>query len=449
MSGSGVDYSPLPTHATDSSVDLHPYPPRGGPYHRRSQIWLRWPRPRLCFKYLAPAIIVVLILSYLTWEPHIEISFYLRSWIRQEIEPLTPLRGCFKPDQASPLYNVTERLYGPKSTEIQAGIPMRFGLDCYDFAGTIRPLPFSATPDKPRTNYHTYWRTDLAPFSERQEYTLKSFFATQNPHSRLIMWSNGDLSTNALLASYVERYPEAFELRAADARELSKGTPLENSSLLSSNDEKAWLDGDLIRLLVMWRDGGVWVDMDTLLTRDLSPLLEHEFVTQWDCYGMLPPVLRKKRDADGSPDKSYLALNGALMHFHQRSPYLCEAFHLMATSTSPRPSSTDWGSILYLRLWRRLVAEGIPPFKILPFCFSDGRACRLDNRLPDPFEPDPSDGQWTNGLTRVEGGGLDSKLMKVFAVHLHNQWEKSFPPGGWVQRLLLHRYEEKLAERPQ
>jgi hypothetical protein len=283
MSGSGVDYSPLPTHATDSPTDLHLYPPRGGPYHRT---YRRWPRPRLCFKYIAPAIIVALILSYLTWEPHIEISFYLRSWIRQEIEPLTPLRGCFKPDQASSLYNVTERLYGPKSTEIQAGIPMRFGLDCYDFAGTIRPLPFSAAPDRPRTNYHTYWRTDLAPFSERQEYTLKSFFATQNPHSRLIMWSNGDLSTNALLASYVERYPEAFELRVANIRELSKATPLENSPLLSSNDEKAWLDGDLIRLLVMWRDGGVWVDMDSLLTRDLTPLLEHEFVTQWDCYGM-------------------------------------------------------------------------------------------------------------------------------------------------------------------
>ncbi|KAH9159915.1 hypothetical protein EDB89DRAFT_1821721, partial [Lactarius sanguifluus] len=62
-------------------------------------------------------------------EPHIEISYYRRSWIRQdsEIEPLTPLRGCFKPDQASPLYNVTERLYGPKSTEIHAGLPMRLG----------------------------------------------------------------------------------------------------------------------------------------------------------------------------------------------------------------------------------------------------------------------------------------------------------------------------------
>jgi hypothetical protein len=33
------------------------------------------------------------------------------------------------------------------------------------------------------------------------------------------------------------------------------------------------------------------VDMDTLLTRDLTPLLEHEFVTQWDCYGTSPSPL--------------------------------------------------------------------------------------------------------------------------------------------------------------
>ncbi|KAH9005501.1 glycosyltransferase family 32 protein [Lactarius hatsudake] len=432
---SGVDYSRLTTYESDSVIDLHPYPPHGGSYYRTNrwpQRWLRWLRLRSCVNFTVPAIIIILVLCYLTWEPHIEVTFYRRSWIRQEIEPITPLHGCFKPDQASPLYNVTERLYGPKSTEVHAGLPMRLGLDCYDFGATIRPLPPSSSADRPRTNYHTYWRTDLAPFGERQEYTLKSFFATQNPHSRLIMWSNGDLSTNPLLASYVARYPDAFELRVANTRELSKGTPLENSPLLSSSDKKAWLDGDLIRLLVIWREGGVWVDMDMLLTRDLSPLLEHEFVTQWDCY-----------------DKIYQALNGALMHFHQHSPYLCEAFHLMATSTTPRPSSTDWGAILYLRLWRRLVAEGIPPFKILPFCFSDARGCRKDNRLPDPFEPDPSDGYWTKGLTRTEGGGLDRKLAKVFAVHLHNQWEKSFPPGGWVERLLLRRYDKKLAGVPE
>jgi mannosyltransferase OCH1-like enzyme len=36
---------------------------------------------------------------------------------------------------------------------------------------------------------------------------------------------------------------------------------------------------------LLWAYGGVWIDMDSLLTRDLEPLLEHEFVTQWDCYG--------------------------------------------------------------------------------------------------------------------------------------------------------------------
>ena len=284
----GAVYSPLPTYVSESSPDLHSYPPPNRTYHYYPHRWRpRWPRPRSCFKYAVLAIILLLVLSFLTWEPHIEISVYWRSWVRQEIEPITPLRGCFKPDQASPLYNVTERLYGPRFTEVHAGMAMRLGLDCYDFAGTIRPSAASAlAPDRPRTSYHTYWRTDLAPFSERQEHTLKSFFATQDPRSRLIMWSNGDLSSNALLASYVARYPDAFELRVADVNELSRGTPLEDSSLLSSADKKAWLDGDLVRLLVIWREGGVWVDMDTLLIRDLSPLLEHEFVTQWDCYGM-------------------------------------------------------------------------------------------------------------------------------------------------------------------
>lgn len=132
------------------------------------------------------------------------------------------------------------------------------------------------------------------------------------------------------------------------------------------------------------------------------------------------------------------------MHFKQHSPYLCEAFHLMANSTPPRSPSTDWGAILYLRLWRRLLAASIPPFKILPFCFSDPLACRLDNSVPDPFLPDRADGHWVEGYGLEEGGGLDRALNKIFAVHLHNRWDKPFPKGGWVDRLLLRRHEEAL-----
>ncbi len=117
----------------------------------------------------------------------------------------------------------------------------------------------------------------------------------------------------------------------------------------------------------------------------------------------------------------------------------------MLTSTPPRSDSTDWGSTLYHKLWRRLIAGSVPPFKILPFCFSDGRSCRLDNRLPDPFMPDDSKGKWTMGLGMEEGGPLDKVLNSVFGVHLHNQWDKEFPKNGWVDRLLLRRYEAKLS----
>lgn len=389
------------------------------------------------------------VLFFLFWELHVEVTLYSRHWIQSEIKSLSALNGCFHPDKlANSSYNVSLAM-GPKRTEIQAGMPMQFGLDCYDFAGTIKPEP-STHPPQHRHLFHTYWRIDLAPFGTRQEWMLKSFFATQNmDNSKLILWSNGDLSSNPIIQSWLARYPEAFELRKVYLRELARGTALQDSPYLKTRDEKAWVDGDLLRLLLLWNFGGAWVDMDTLLTRDLSPLLEHEFVTQWDCYGarVFPFFyVFSCQAALGTPyfpDKKYTPFNGALMNFFKNSPYLCEFFHIMVSSPPPRKGSTDWGSTLYLKLWRRLIANEIPPFKILPFCFSEGRSCRLDNRLPDPFAPDKK--TWASGLSlKEESNPLSKTLQKVFAIHLHNQWEKNFPENGWIDRYLLRKFNATL-----
>ncbi|KAF8320494.1 hypothetical protein DL93DRAFT_2131717 [Clavulina sp. PMI_390] len=382
---------------------------------------------------------LVLIYYVYTWEIHVEVQFYKRSWVKQEILDVEPLAGCFEPQSIARdgnLYNASYHLYGPKRTEFHAGIDMRLGMDCYDFAGTI-PYPPPRHHDErhharyERTNYHTYWRADLEPFGERQEWMLKSFFSTQDlSASTLILWTNdiGPIRDNKRIALYLQAYPHAFEVRQISIEEKVKGTALEGSPRIKgTHDSKAWVDGDLVRLLVLWHWGGVWVDMDSLLTRDLTPLLDHEFVTQWDCY-----------------DKVYQPMNGALMHFRQRSPYLCEAFHIMASPKNPppRPGSTDWGSLLYHKLWRRLLAAGIPPFHVLPSCFSEGRSCRMDNRIPDPFKPDPK--SWAAGRGVGEGEELDQVLRKIFVVHLHNQWHKAFPKDGWVDRLLLRRYNKHL-----
>ncbi|KAI6029682.1 glycosyltransferase family 32 protein [Pisolithus microcarpus] len=398
-------------------------------------------RPRTVCLYVLLVLVTASVLSlagYYLYEPHLHVDlvFYDRNWISAEMDPITPLSGCFRPERVSPLYNLSDTVYGMKRFEVQAGVPMRMGMDCYAFAGTVFPPDDDRDsrhhyidPEQ-RVQYHVYWRTDLAPFGKRQEYMFRSFFATQNIHtSRLVLWSNGDISSNPIIQRYLRLFPDSFALRIVDIPTLARGTAMEDSRLLQLNDAKAWVDGDLIRLLILWNHGGMWIDMDTLLTRDLSPLLEHEFVTQWDCY-----------------DKIYQALNGALMRFRQYSPYLCEAFHLMSTSSPPRSGSTDWGAMLYLRLWRRLLAESIPPFRILPFCFSDPLACRLDNSVPDPFKPDRSDGQWTNGYGLEENGGLDQVLKRIFAVHLHNRWDRPFPQNGWVERLLLRRYDQRLME---
>ncbi|KDQ58787.1 hypothetical protein JAAARDRAFT_680368 [Jaapia argillacea MUCL 33604] len=471
----------LPLHSPSSS------PPRSPtlPSRRRSPKWMfppsRWRqvllRPGALFKICCLLSVITggVLFFFTIYEPYFELQLHPRKWIRQEVEAVGSLSGCFEEGRVSESYNVSENVYGRKRWEVQGGVGMKLGRDCYEFAGTVGgggggdgwgvgeatksstgtgwvPPPHSSSEEW--TNYHTYWRTDLAPFGPRQEDVLKSFFATQPiSHSRLILWSNGPLSQNTIIAKYLRIYPDSFEVRIVNLSALTRGTALEGSEMLrkGTQDEKAWVDGDLVRLLVMWSEGGVWIDMDMLLTRSFEPLLDHEFVTQWDCY-----------------DKTHQPFNGALMHFRKQSPYLCEAFHIMATSPPPRASSTDWGSLLYLKLYRRLLHASIPPFKILPWCFIDGVSCRLDNRLPDPFVPDVTSGTgfWGSRFSRSgetknerrdvvrtdpsgrwnvgEGGDLDGALGKVFGVHLHNRWEKQFPKDGWVSRLLLARYRDRL-----
>lgn len=129
------------------------------------------------------------------------------------------------------------------------------------------------------------------------------------------------------------------------------------------------------------------------------------------------------------------------MHFRQHSPYLCEAFHIMASSPPPKPNTFTWGSHLYARLHRRLLAAKIRPFAVLPWCFADPRNCDWDIAFPDPFGGDPEywSGRRWDGKGEVGRSGremLEERVGQVWAVHLHNQWGRAFPPGGWVERLL-------------
>ncbi|KAK4046185.1 hypothetical protein OIV83_006260 [Microbotryomycetes sp. JL201] len=396
---------------------------------------------------------VVALFFFVFWrrhEVHIEIQTYSRGWIARKITPVDALTSqCFNPRTiASTLYPVELRDV-PKHVQLHAGLGMTLGDDCFNFASTVpdQLLPGMQVPE--RTVFHLYWRMDLLPIGDRQVMLLDSILAMQDPaRTSAVLWTNDASEAtlhrqSAKLQPIKERYGERFAIKQVNKAELAKGTAMEGHSMLQMVDDKAWLDGDLVRLLVVWTFGGVWVDMDTILTgRSMLPLLESEWVTQWDCYGKSQLRLRRSMRTHSLvtlPDKVYQPLNGAMMHFFINSPFVCEMLHGMAHGETPKPGTVDWGSRLYHRAWRRIVAAGIKPFSILPYCFTDGRSCRLDNRLPDPFELPKSN--W--GAGRMEA--LDHKLRQVFAVHLHNQWARTFPPGGWVQKLLRPRIDAAVA----
>ncbi|GAA5857524.1 hypothetical protein JCM8547_009320 [Rhodosporidiobolus lusitaniae] len=392
---------------------------------------LRWTlRSWRTLGYLAGAAALLALLFFPRYQMHVEVQLFKRGWIREAILPVRPLSStCFNPAFiASTSYNLS-LAEAPSLVDVHAGMGMPLGRDCYDFASTLprHSLPGMILPE--RTIFHTYWRNDLLSFGPRQISLLHSILATQDRESTaVVLWTNVDPPTSlhnfASLRPLLELYGDRLSVRHVDKRHLARGTPMDGHALLDMADKQAWVDGDLVRVLVLYALGGIWVDFDTILTgRDLRVLGESEWVTQWDCY-----------------DKIYQPLNGAMMHFYRHSPYLCEMLHSMATDPPPARGSVDWGSRLYHKVWRSLVTNGIKPFKILPYCFTDGVSCRLDNRLPDPFGEVREEKKWGKGRRE----DLESKVKNVWAVHLHNRWDKTFPPGGWVDEIILKPVEKQV-----
>jgi hypothetical protein len=115
-----------------------------------------------CTRLLFTGFVVFLLLGFYFYEPHIELAFHSRNWVTTQIEPIAPLRGCFDPSSPhqDALYNGSDALWGPCKTEMQSGMSLRVGFNCYNLAGTIpTPPPYDSSthkhiPGEKRLQYH-------------------------------------------------------------------------------------------------------------------------------------------------------------------------------------------------------------------------------------------------------------------------------------------------------
>lgn len=377
-SNNNVNYTRLPT---PSSTFMRPK---------------RW-RIFLIIKY-AIIIISTVVISFFTFcQLQLNVRVYLRNWISHADDAYyAPLAGCFDALPTDSPYKNGIKQY---QYDVAPGINLMEDYDCYDYAATIQSdpkrLPFNNSGDT--MVFHAYWRADLAPVGPKQLATLRSFFATQNLENSVVyLWSNGDLSQSPVIKQIKSYVGDKLQTKIYNPHELAKGSPMEGSAHLDYKDDSGYLDGDLIRLLAIYRYGGMWFDMDSLFIRDMTPLLEHEWLSQWDCY--LP---------NGFP------FNGAFMRFHKQSPYLCEMLTELASGPLPRPDTIDWGGYMYYRIYRRLLHHGIRPWTVLPWCFTDSMVCSPKNSMPNAF---------------IETEFDKDRLLQTFAYHWHNQWKKE--PGS-------------------
>lgn len=115
--------------------------------------------------------------------------------------------------------------------------------------------------------------------NKKQLLAIESYFATQDQeHTRLVLWSDWDVKDNPLLAPYRSK----IDFRVFDPIALAVGTLLQNKAdLLLADDTKHYMRSGLLRFLALYKEGGIWYDMDMVLLRDLRPILDQEFAYVW------------------------------------------------------------------------------------------------------------------------------------------------------------------------
>lgn len=283
-------------------------------------------------------------------------------------------------------------------------------LECLNFLKTIDEKKFHFPNEK--TNFHIYSEFK----NDKELLSLMSYFATQNlQKTNLIVWSDYDISNDPK----IQRFKNLADFRVWDAKSEAKGTLLENENrIFESADEKHYLQSDLLRILALYKYGGVWIDMDIVLLRDFKPILDQEYMYMWGSetdfinQGACATVLSLKQKSEFSHK---------LLEFIPRMKI--------------RPNSTCWGKDMFARLYNEY------QFPIFPSTFFNIEWCINATT--------PGHGNYIeDGWFKSREDNKDFLFLETFAWHWHNSSKKNLQiePGSKFD-LLTKRTESLLKTR--
>ena len=156
---------------------------------------------------------------------------------------------------------------------------------------------------------------------------IKSYLCTQDlEKTKFNLWCNVDLSKNEFLKPYLP----FINLRIYDPSQEIKGTVLEGrSDIIQAQDEKNWAKGDLFRILIVHKYGGLYTDVDVAFLRSFAPILDQEFMYKWG--------LEKRM------------INGAVMNMFANSKLSNDLINEINKGPI-KPNTTNWSTDLYQKV---------------------------------------------------------------------------------------------------
>jgi hypothetical protein len=297
-------------------------------------------------------------------------------------------------------------------------------------AATAGAAPAYASATR-RTLFHLYSRPDLSPGGDLAPWqltTIASILATQPPGSfQVVLWSPDAArpfppSLRRLLAGAPGG---ALSYRVFDAAGEAAGTPFEGHFFLALRDRQAYSDSDIFRLLVLYKYGGVYLDMDVWLFRDLTPLLAFEWATEFS--------------ADGRAGHGVL-FNNAIVHFLAGSPAITALVETALHRTTPRLRSWAFGPHLLDRVYLAGSGSGsggAPAFRLMPWCFFHGMWSVGDVHSPDREVGDEE----------VVGGApwRGSAIMEAaWGLHLHGLPGRRRAERGSIVEVYTRKFEQQV-----
>jgi len=243
------------------------------------------------------------------------------------------------------------------------------------------------------TTFHLFWNPLKVPFGKRHSVTLKAIIATQSKGSKIIFWS----TTNLVENEWAKPLVPYVDFRVLNLAEEYSKLPLDkklNTDFYLSNFYEG---SDVIRYILFYNYGGVWLDCDILLLRNLNPFLQQEWGYKWQVSN---------------------SVNMAVSHF-KKGRDTALAF-VKEVFTTPMKHIASLSMDLLTNVYNRDKS-----FTVFPCGFFDPCWLNDENEFFD------NTSRFNNEL--YEG---------AFAVHLHNNWKAKATPNCRFEK-----YEKLIEEK--